>query len=337
MPAAFRHPGVSEAAGLVEDHGMPAPRPLVIDTDPGIDDALAILLALASPEVDLRLVTTVHGNVELDRTTDNALRVLHLAGRSDVPVAAGARESLVHPQPRRAGHVHGEAGLGGVLLPESPAALDPRPAVVALADLLMSSELPVTVAAIGPLTNLALLLRVYPDAAARIGRLVVMGGSAGRGGNVTAAAEFNAWSDPEAAHAVLTSTLPTLLVGLDVTLPTVLGPAGIARFAAAGPIGATAAAILQQYLDVQNASGGAGVVVHDALALTEAIAPGTLGTVRRDVVVDTTLGAGRGQTLVDRRGVSSETTAVDVAETVDSAAAVEFLVSRLAALDRRSG
>ena len=218
-------------------------------------------------------------------------------------------------------------------LPESPATVDPRPAVVALAELLMSSAAPVTVAAIGPLTNLALLLRVYPDAADRIGRLVVMGGSAARGGNVTAAAEFNAWSDPEAAHAVLTSTLPTLLVGLDVTLPTVLEPAGIARFAAAGPIGATAAAILQQYLDVQDASGGAGVVVHDALALTEAIAPGTLGTVRRDVVVDTTLGAGRGQTLVDRRAVSAEPTAVDVAETVDSAAAVEFLVSRLAGLD----
>lgn len=312
---------------------MTAPTPLVIDTDPGIDDALAILMALASPEVDLRLVTTVHGNVDLDRTTDNALRVLHLAGRSDVPVAAGARDSLIHPQPRRAGHVHGEAGLGGVLLPESPAALDPRPAVVALADLLMNSELPVTVAAIGPLTNLALLLRVYPDAAERIGRLVIMGGSAGRGGNVTAAAEFNAWSDPEAAHAVLSSTLPTLLVGLDVTLPTVLGPSGIARFAAAGPIGATAAAILQQYLDVQDAAGGTGVVVHDALALTEAIAPGTLGTVRRDVVVDTSQGPSRGQTLVDRRRISAAPTAVDVAETVDSAAAVAFLVSRLGALD----
>jgi pyrimidine-specific ribonucleoside hydrolase len=165
---------------------------------------------------------------------------------------------------------------------------------------------------------------VYPDAAAR-------------GGNATAAAEFNAWSDPEAAHAVLTSTLPTVLVGLDVTLPTVLGPAGIARFAAAGPIGATAAAILQQYLDVQKASGGAGVVVHDALALTVAIAPGTLGTVRRNLVVDTSLGATRGQTLVDRRGISTEPSAVDVAETVDSAAAVEFLVSRLAALDRTTG
>ncbi len=310
------------------------PTPLVIDTDPGIDDALAILLATASPEVDLRLVTTVHGNVELAQTTENALRVLHLAGRSDVPVAAGARSSLVHPQPERAGHVHGTAGLGGVELPPSPAPVDPRPAVVAMAELLTSSPEPVTVATIGPLTNLALLLGVYPDAAARIGRLVVMGGSAARGGNVTAAAEFNIWADPEAAQAVLDAGLPTTLVGLDVTLPTVLDEEEIARFASAGPIGAQAAAILQQYLDHARSSyGTTGVVVHDALALTEAIAPGTLGTVRRDVVVDTTLGAGRGQTLVDRRTVSSRSTAVSVAETVDSPAAIEFLVSRLASLD----
>jgi pyrimidine-specific ribonucleoside hydrolase len=312
------------------------PIPLVIDTDPGIDDALAILLALASPEVELRLVTTVHGNVELAQTTENALRVLHLAGRSDVPVAPGARSSLVHPQAERAGHVHGAAGLGGVDLPPSPATADPRPAVVALADLLLGSDEPVTVATIGPMTNLALLLAVYPDAAARIGRVVAMGGSAARGGNVTAAAEFNIWADPEAAQAVLSSTLPTVLVGLDVTLPTVLTEEGIARFAAAGPIGTQAAAILARYVaHARQAYGTGGVVVHDALALTEAIRPGTLGTVRRDVVVDTGLGAFRGQTLVDRRTVSSAPTAVDVAETVDSAAAVEFLVDRLASLDPR--
>lgn len=308
--------------------------PLVIDTDPGIDDALAILLALASPEVDLRLVTTVHGNVDLALTTENALRVLQLAGRSDVPVAAGAHAALVHQQPERAGHVHGAEGLGGVRLPPSPARVDPRPAVVALAELLLSSPDPVTVAAIGPLTNIALLLTVHPEAAARIDRLVVMGGSAGRGGNVTAAAEFNIWSDPEAAAAVFGSTVPTVMAGLDVTMPTVLPEEGIARFAAAGPVGATAAAILQQYLDhARDAYGTTGVVVHDALALTEAIAPGTLGTVARDVVVDTTLGAGRGQTLVDRRSVSAAPTAVQVAETVDSTAAVEFLVSRLARID----
>jgi inosine-uridine nucleoside N-ribohydrolase len=309
-------------------------RPLVIDTDPGIDDALAILLALASPEVDLRLVTTVHGNVEVEQTTENALRVLHLAGRSDVPVAAGARAALVHPQAERAGHVHGDAGLGGVELPPSPASVDPRPAVVALAELLLGSPEPVTVAAIGPLTNLALLLAVYPEAARRIDRLVVMGGSAWRGGNVTAAAEFNVWADPEAAQAVLGSSLSTVLVGLDVTLPTVLTEEGIARFAAAGPVGATAAAILAQYVEHARGSYGTdGVVVHDALALTEAIVPGTLGTVRRSVVVDTSLGAGRGQTLVDRRTVSDSPVAVEVAESVASAAAVEFLVSRLQRLD----
>ena len=305
--------------------------PLVVDTDPGIDDALALLLALASPEVDLRLVTTVHGNVDLAQTTENALRVLHLAGRSDVPVAVGARTSLVVPLAQRAGHVHGEAGLGGVVLEPSPAAVDPRPAVVALADLLRSSDQPVTVAAIGPLTNIALLLSVYPDEARRIGRLVVMGGSATRGGNVTAAAEFNVWADPEAAAVVFGAGLPTVMVGLDVTLPTVLTEGGIARFAAAGPAGAQAAAVLRQYLDhARDAYGVDGVVVHDALALTEAIVPGTLRTVPRDVVVDTGPGAARGQTLVDRRAPSSSATAVAVAEEVDSEAAVEFLVSRLA-------
>ena len=309
---------------------MASPIPLVIDTDPGIDDALAVLLALASPEVDLRLVTTVHGNVELAQTTDNALRVLHLAGRSDVPVAAGARDSLVYRQPERGGHVHGEAGLGGVRLEPSPAVPDPRPGVVAMAEVLMGAESPVTVAAIGPWTNVALLLATYPEAAERIGRLVLMGGSAGRGGNVTAAAEFNVWADPEAAQRVLDSAVPTVLVGLDVTLPTVLDDAGIARFGAAGPVGRTAAAILRQYVDhARTAYGTPGVVLHDALALTEAITPGTLGTVRRDVVVNTTLGAGRGQTLVDRRTASTAPDAVAVAEQVDSEAAVEFLVGRL--------
>ena len=184
---------------------MPTPIPLVIDTDPGIDDALAILLALASPEVDLRLVTTVHGNVELAQTTENALRVLHLAGRSDVPVAAGARESLVHPQPERAGHVHGAAGLGGVELPPSPAVVDPRPgrrrARRAAADLAGAGH--------GrrrrPADQHGPAAARLPRRGGRIGRLVVMGGSAGRGGNVTAAAEFNVWADPEAAQAVLTS------------------------------------------------------------------------------------------------------------------------------------
>jgi pyrimidine-specific ribonucleoside hydrolase len=201
---------------------------------------------------------------------------------------------------------------------------------VALAELLLAHDPgTVTVAPIGPLTNIALLLHVFPEAAARIGRVVWMGGSATRGGNVTAAAEFNAWADPEAAAAVLGSGLPVTMVGLDVTLPTVLTETGIARFRdGGGHVGATAAGVLRQYVDAaRDRYGIDGVVVHDALALTEAIVPGTLTTVRRDVVVGTTLGAARGQTLVDRRSVGEH--GVEVAEAVDSAAAVEFLVSRL--------
>jgi len=278
----------------------------------------------------------VAGNVDLGHTTRNAGRVLALAGRSDVPVAAGAGRPLVRTSPGRAEHVHGDDGVNRVKLPEPAAEPDPRPAIDLLADAIGGSADPVTLVAIGPLTNVALLYAVHPEVAATLGRLVIMGGSA-TVGNTTAAAEFNIWSDAEAAQAVLTSCLPTVLVGLDVTLPTVLDEDGIARFAAAGPIGSRAAAILQQYLDhARGAYGTTGVVVHDALAVTEAILPGTLTTVRRDVVVDTGLGFGRGQTLVDRRTVSAAPTAVEVAEQVDSAAAVEFLVSRLATLDRRA-
>lgn len=315
---------------------MTAPVPLVIDGDPGIDDAVAILLALGSPEVDLRLVTTVFGNAGVSRTTENALRVLHLAGRADVPVAAGAGRPLV-ARPRPADAVaHGPGGLGGVELPPSPAPPDPRPAAVAIADVLRESAAAVTVAATGPLTNLALLLGTFPDLAARIGRLVVMGGSAARGGSATAVAETNVFADPEAAAAVLGAGLPTTLVGLDVTVPTVLSPADLARLSATGPLGRWTAALLERHLPHSRAAHAAeGVVVHDALAVAEAVVPGTVGTVRRCVLVDTGAGPGRGQTLIDRRSVAAAPEGVEVAETVDSRAAVELILGRLAWLDRR--
>ncbi len=169
--------------------------PLVVDTDPGVDDAVALLLALASPEVDVRAVTTVLGNVELARTTDNAGRLLALAGRSDVPLGIGAERPLVHPQPGRAHGWHGGDGLGGRAADAPPpgAPPDPRGAVGLMAAVLGEATEPVTVAAIGPLTNVALLLAVHPGLADRIGRLVVMGGALGAG-NTTGAAEFNVGS-----------------------------------------------------------------------------------------------------------------------------------------------
>ena len=190
------------------------PTPIILDCDPGHDDAIALLLALASPEVELVGVTTVAGNQTLEKTTTNALRVLELAGRGDVPVAAGAGRPLVRERDVAA-HVHGESGMDGPEL-RRPAgrarrrargradgARDPRAATAAL-----------TLVPTGPLTNVALLLALHPDA--RPERIVLMGGAVGEG-NRTPAAEFNIWADPEAAHRVFTSGIDVTMVGLDVT------------------------------------------------------------------------------------------------------------------------
>lgn len=312
----------------------------MIDTDPGVDDAIALLVAIASPEVELLAVTTVFGNVSVEQTTENALAILALAGADDVPVAAGAERPLVHSQPHRAAHVHGANGLGGVELPHARRNAEQTPAVRFLADLLHSSSSPVTVCAVGPLTNIALLVATEPAVSARIERLVVMGGAYGAG-NVTPTAEFNVWSDPEAAHRVLSSGLPITVVGLDVTRPTAMDVAAVSRIGASGPVGSAAAAMLAHYLDFYvRVQGGTGVVIHDALAVLEAIIPGILGTVPRTVSVDCGHGPGRGTTLVDRRvGPGSELNAgarrdaegvpVRVAETVDVARAMTEIETRL--------
>lgn len=317
---------------------MTAKPPLVIDTDPGVDDAIALLVAVASPEVELRAVTTVFGNVPLEQTTENALRILELAGAGDVPVIAGAARPLVHEQPHRAAHVHGANGLGGVELPPARAKAKPTTVVRFLAQLLYESSSPVTVCAIGPLTNIALLVAAEPQAAARIDRLVIMGG-AYSAGNVSATAEFNVWSDPEAAHRVFGSGLPITMVGLDVTRPTAMDAAAVARIGDSGRVGSAAAAMLAHYLDYYvRVQGGPGVVIHDALAVLEAITPGLLGTVDRRVSVDCGHGPGRGTTLVDRRtGPGSGLGAdpgdrgglVQVAETVDVARAMSEIEQRL--------
>jgi purine nucleosidase/pyrimidine-specific ribonucleoside hydrolase len=190
------------------------PTPCVLDCDPGHDDAIAILLAASLPELDLRAITTVAGNGTLERTTENARRVAALAGLA-VPIAAGAegplRGTLV-----TAPDVHGRTALDGPALPEATAPLDPRHAVDLLADVLLAAEEPVTVIATGPLANVALLLRRGPDLRERIAEIVLMGGSTGRG-NVTPAAEFNIYVDPEAADEVFTSGLPLRMAGLDLT------------------------------------------------------------------------------------------------------------------------
>ncbi|HEX2505289.1 MAG TPA: nucleoside hydrolase, partial [Gaiellaceae bacterium] len=210
--------------------------PIVIDCDPGHDDAIALLLALASPEVEVLAVTTVAGNQTLDKTTGNALRVLELAGREDVPVAAGAAQPLVRDI-RVAIEVHGESGLDGPDLPEPATRAVAESAVELLARVAEEAREPVTLVPVGPLTNVAAFLDERPQAAERVARIVLMGGAVAEG-NVTPAAEFNIWADPEAAARVFASGLDVTMVGLDVTHQALVVPEHAERLRAAGRVGA---------------------------------------------------------------------------------------------------
>jgi len=279
------------------------PIPILVDCDPGIDDAVALLVACASPELRLLGVTTVAGNVDLPQTTRNAGRVLALAGRPDVPVAAGAVRPLVRASPGRAQHVHGEDGLHRAALPDPAAAPDPRPAVRLLADAIGGCTQPVTLVAVGPLTNVALLYAVYPAVAATLHRVVVMGGSA-TSGNASEAAEFNVWSDPEAAYRVLTDPglprpVPTTMIGLDLTRQVPLGEADLAVLDGGSPAGRAAAAMLRPEAERQRRrTGEAALAVHDAVAVASVLRPGLLRTGPATVTVDCSDGPGRGATAV---------------------------------------
>jgi pyrimidine-specific ribonucleoside hydrolase len=293
---------------------------------------MALLTACASPELELRGVTTVGGNVGIERTTRNARSVLALAGRGDVPVAAGAGRSLVRGVTRH-DSAHGDDGLGGIELPAPDGRPDPRPAAEFLAAAVAASTEPVTLFAVGPLTNVALFYATYPRIAATLDRLVIMGGSIGTG-NITPAAEFNVWSDPEAAYRLLAEpdvAVPTTLVPLDVTRRTGLDDADLARLAAAGPISGHAARALGGYRH------GAGPVipVHDAVAVLSVLHPELMTVQRATVQVETGLGPGRGATLVDLRPDPGAAPLVDVVVDADSRAVVDALLDRVTRLDRR--
>src|SRR5581483_6968516 len=175
---------------------------IILDTDPGIDDALALFLALASPEVQLEAITTVNGNVNVDLTTHNALALLTLAGRTDIPVARGCAYPLL-TQPVFAAHVHGDNGVGGVELPTPAIQPVAQHAVDLIIERVLDAPDLITLVAIGPLTNIALALRREPAIVQKVREIVIMGGALRVPGNVTSAAEFNIYVDPHAAHAVL--------------------------------------------------------------------------------------------------------------------------------------
>jgi purine nucleosidase/pyrimidine-specific ribonucleoside hydrolase len=296
--------------------------PILLDCDPGHDDAIALLLALGSDELELRGVTTVAGNQTLEKTTANAIRVLELAGRAEIPVAAGAGRPLVR-EPRVAADVHGETGLDGPDLPPPQADPSPQHAVDFLAERIEGA----TLVATGPLTNVALLLARYPEAKPE--RIVLMGGAIAEG-NVTPAAEFNIWADPEAAQRVFTSGLDITMVGLDVTHKALVNPD---QLRGAGRIGEVVAELLEFYGGFhRSVYGWDGSPIHDAVAVAHVLDPELLEVERLNVRIDTESELCRGRTVVDVwRRTGLEPTA-NVAVGIDPERFVDLLQQRLARL-----
>jgi inosine-uridine nucleoside N-ribohydrolase len=297
--------------------------PVLIDCDPGQDDAIALLLALASPELDVLGVTTVAGNQTLDKTTTNALRVLELAGREDIPVAAGAAGPLAG-ELVTAADAHGETGLDGPDLPPPRREALEEHAVDFLGERIEG----MTLIALGPLTNVALLLE---QRAERPERIVLMGGAIAEG-NMTPSAEFNIWVDPEAAHRVFTSGLDVTMVGLDVTNRAVLSHEHADRLRDAGRVAAAVAAMVDFYLRFYLAAydyGGA--PIHDAVAVAHVIRPELLETLERHVEIDHGPGLCRGRTVVDmRRRTTLPNPNARVAVDVNVKGFRELLLERLA-------
>ena len=301
---------------------------IVIDCDPGHADAMAILLALASPEVELIGVTTVAGNQTLDKTTRNALVTLEVGGRADIPVAAGADAPLCR-ELRTAAHVHGETGLDGPELPEPQSQPAAEHATDFLAELIDHGTVLVPMA---PLTNIALLLERHPDVHERIDRIVWMGGAIGEG-NVTPAAEFNAFVDPEAAAAVFSSGIEITMIGLDVTHKALFTRAHAEQLREAGRAGRFVAELSDFFQRFHERSYGfAGSPIHDAMAVAHVIDPTLVTTRHVNVAVETRSEHCDGRTVVDLRGVTGSPQNADVGVEVDAERFLELLVSRLGSL-----
>ncbi len=270
---------------------------IILDVDTGVDDAFAVLFAARHPEINLLGITCVDGNTNVDQVIANTLKVLDAADAGDIPVARGAVRPLLGKS-QYAEYVHGADGMGDLGIAPSLRKVDPRTAVELLRDLIEQSPEPVTLVPLAPLTNIALFLRAFPETAKKLHRIVLMGGSASAG-NATAAAEFNVWHDPEAAAIVFQSGIPITMYGLDVFMRPGASSEDAAKLKkSTDPAAQFAATLIEAFIERLHVSP---ITLGDYGAVANAIRPELFTTEIFDVVVDTSQGPARGQTICDRR------------------------------------
>ncbi len=313
------------------------PRRMIIDTDPGIDDSLAILLALASPEVQLEGLTIVHGNCSVERGTINALAVLELANASFVPVATGCARPLVQPL-LLAPETHGATGIGYAQLPPVTSQPIQQHAVDFIIESVLAAPGEITLVAIGPLTNLALALRREPRIAAAIPEIISMGGAIFHPGNTTPQAEFNVYCDPHAAHIVYHSGIPLLLVPLDVTYQCILTQQDIQRLLKiSSPITEFISEATRFYMGYhEEFQQILGCVINDPLALALAFAPHLADVRQHYVDVDISGGVSMGKTFADRFNLTGRHANMTVALDVRPRDFMELFIERMENLSKRS-
>lgn len=313
---------------------MPLTR-ILLDTDPGADDALAILLILASPEIQLEAITTVHGNVGIEKTTRNALAILEFL-KADIPVAKGCSRPLIKSPHNWGDAVHGASGLGQAKLPEPKSKPVDLHAVDYLIHRFLAEPKELSLFAVGPLTNLAMAIRKEPRFAEAVKDLVIMGGAVRSGGNVTPLAEFNIHEDAHAAHIVFNSGIPITLIPLDATYKCLLTPADIERLLkTASPVAHFIRDVMADYMAFYSRyEGFTGCALHDPLTVAALVAPELLHLEEHYVDVDISGGVSTGKTYADFMKVAKKPANMKVALDVKGREFVELFVERMEALCR---
>jgi purine nucleosidase len=314
------------------------PRRILFDTDPGIDDACAILLALASPELSVEGLSIVHGNCSVEQATINGLAILELANAGHIPVAKGCERPLVQPS-LLAPETHGETGLGYAKLPAPRARPTGQHAVDFLIEKILSSPGEVTLVAIGPLTNVALAIRQEPRIVDALRDIIIMGGAIRHEGNTTALAEFNTYVDPHAAHIVYHAGIPTTLVPLDVTYQCILTPPDVSRLQETdSPVTRFIVEATRFYMEFHDEYQSIeGCVINDPLALALTFAPDLCTYQELPVEVDLSGGISMGKTVADFYNYARKPANMRVALGVQAPEFIDLFVERILVLARKLG